>query len=78
MLRKVTAKACEKTRVKSILKMGTNADGILLLAQEWSRSTHELLIISLNRAGDCITIVICVHLTDVIQGHVGLVAVARA
>jgi hypothetical protein len=52
MLRKETTKACEKTRVKSILKTSTNADGILPLAQEWSRSAHELLIISLNRTGD--------------------------
>jgi hypothetical protein len=50
MLRKEMAKACEKTRVESILKMGTNADGILPLAQEWSRSTYELLIISLDGA----------------------------
>jgi hypothetical protein len=30
--RKETVKACEKTRVESILKMGTNSDGILPLA----------------------------------------------
>jgi hypothetical protein len=71
MLRKETTNACEKTRVKSILKTGTNTDGILLLAQEWSRSTHELLIISLNRAGDFIAIAICVHLADVIQSRMG-------
>ncbi len=34
MLRKETVKACEKMRVKSILKTGTNADRILPLAQE--------------------------------------------
>jgi hypothetical protein len=50
MLRKKTAKACEKTVVKSILKTRTNADKILSLDQEWSRSTHELLIISLDGA----------------------------
>jgi hypothetical protein len=50
MLRKETAKACEKTGVKPILKMGTNADGILPLAREQSRSTHELLKILLDRA----------------------------
>jgi hypothetical protein len=48
MLRKEMAKACEKMGIKSIPKTGTNTDGILLLTQEWSRSTHELLIISLD------------------------------
>jgi hypothetical protein len=50
MLRKEMVNACEKMGVKSILKTGTNANGILLLAQERSRSTHELLIISLDGA----------------------------
>jgi hypothetical protein len=48
MLRKETAKACEKMGVEFILKTGTNTDRILPLAQDWSRSTHELLIISLD------------------------------
>jgi hypothetical protein len=46
MLKKEMTTACEKTGVESILKMGTNADRILPLAQEQARSTHELLIIS--------------------------------
>jgi hypothetical protein len=37
-----------------------------------------LLIISLDRTGHCVAILLVVHLADVIQRGMGLVAVARA
>ena len=78
MIGKVAAEASEKARVKAIDKTSTHADGILPLARKWARSVHQLLVVGLNRAGDDITVLVRVHLADVIQGSVRLVAVAGA
>jgi hypothetical protein len=78
MIGKVATEASEKTRVKAINEMSTHADGILPLARKWARGTHKLLIISLDRTGHCVAILLVVHLADVIQRGMGLVAVARA
>ncbi len=78
MILEVVTKASEKTRVDAIDKTSTDADGILPLARKWARSTHKLLLISLDRTRHCIAILIVMQLVDVIQHSVGLVAVARA
>ena len=78
MIWKVATKTSEKMRVKAIDETSTHADGILSLAQKWMRDTHKLLIISLDRTGHCIAVLIIVHLADVIQRGMGLVAVTRA
>ena len=78
MMWKVATEASEKTRVKAIDEKSTHADGILPLARKWTRSTHQLLIISLDRTGHCVAVLIAVHPADVIQRGMGLIAVARA
>jgi len=78
MIWKVATKASEKMTVKAIDETSTHADRILPLAQKWTRGTHKLLIISLDQTGHCFAILIIVHLADVIQHGMGLVAVARA
>ena len=44
VLGKEATKTSDETGVKAILKAGTNADGIIPLANKWARSAHELLI----------------------------------
>jgi hypothetical protein len=70
--------ASEKTRVKAIDKTSTHADGILPLTQKYTRSVHKLLVVGLNRAGDGVAVLVSVHLMDVLQHGVRLVAVAGA
>ena len=78
MIWKVVTEASEKTRVEAIDETSTHADGILPLARKWTRGTHKLLIISLDQTGHCVAVFIVVHLANVIQHGMGLVAVARA
>jgi len=78
MIGKVMAEASEKVRVKDIDETSTHADGILPLAQKWARSVHQLLVVGLNRAGDGVAVLVSVHLADVLQRGVRLVAVAGA
>ena len=78
MILEEAAKASEKTRVKAIDNTSTYADGILPLARKWARSTHKLLLISLDQTRHCIAIFIVMQLADVIQCIVGSVAAARA
>jgi hypothetical protein len=78
MIGKVAAEASEETRVEAINKTSTHADGILPLARKWVRSVHQLLVVSLNQAGDGVAVLVRVHLADVIQRDVRLVAVAGA
>ncbi len=76
MIGKVAMETSEKLKVKAIDKMSTHADGILPLARKWARSVHKLLVVGLNRAGDGVAILVRVHLADVLQRGVRLVAVA--
>ena len=75
---KVAAKCSEKTRVKSTDKARTHADGIRPLACERAGRVQQLLIISLYRTRHWVAVLIVMHLTDVLQRCMGLVAIAGA
>jgi hypothetical protein len=78
VIRKKAAEPSEEARVQAILKLLADTDWKFLLAREWAQCIHHLLKIRLDTADNVIAVAIVVHLVDVVQHRVGLVAVIWA
>ena len=78
MLWKIPAVIGLKANIESILEAGTQAHWEVSLTREGASCTHELLEVSLYRAGNLISVAIRIHLMDMINGCVQLHGVAGA
>jgi hypothetical protein len=67
-----------KVNIQSVLEAGTQAHWEVSLTREGVSCTHELLEVSMYRADNLISVVIRIHLSDMINGCVRLHGVAGA
>ncbi len=68
-----------KANIQSVLEAGAQAHWEVSLTREGASCTHELLEVSLHRADNLISVVICIHLThltDMMDGCVQLHGIA--
>ncbi len=74
----MTAKPCNKTRVKSVNEYLADADGKEILVNKWARSARDLREVIENRLEDGVALCVLIYLLDVVKGVMGLLGVSLA
>ncbi len=75
IIREVTAKPCDKKRVKSVNEYLADADGKGILVNKWTRSAQELCVVIKYQLEDGVALCVLIHLLDVVKGGMVLLGV---